>query len=80
MLDIIKFIVEQFAEKKDLVTYDYVDSGETVNVVITLDASDMGKVIGRQGKLAKSLRTILKAVAQKENKTIEIKIQEHEAK
>ena len=79
MLDIIKYIVEQFAEKPELINYEYSDNNNEVTVIITLDASDMGKVIGRQGKLAKSLRTIMKAVAQKENKKITIEIKEHVA-
>ena len=76
MLDIIKYIVEQFAEKPELIDYDYNDNMGDVQVIITLDPSDMGKVIGRQGKLAKALRTVMKTVAQKENKKITIEIKE----
>ena len=76
MIELIKYVVNRFAEKPDQVEYDVVDDGKNVNVVITLDASDMGKVIGRQGKIAKALRTIVRAGAQKENKKYNIEIRE----
>ncbi len=75
MIELIKYVVGAFAEKPDSVEYDVKEAGKEVKVTVTLDASDMGKVIGRGGKLAKALRTIVRACSQKENKkyTIEIK-------
>ena len=52
MLELIKYVVGTFAEKPDAVEYAVDDDGRNVNVKITLDESDMGKVIGRQGKIA----------------------------
>jgi predicted RNA-binding protein YlqC (UPF0109 family) len=79
MLDIIKYIVEQFAEKKDEIEYVVNEKGNVVEVTVILSDDDMGKVIGRQGKIAKALRTIVKAVAVKENKKYEIEIKEKSA-
>ncbi len=76
MLDLIKYIVNQFAEKADEIEYIVTENGDTVDVLIVLDDSDMGKVIGRQGKIAKALRTIVKCVAAKENKKYNIEIKE----
>ncbi len=75
MIELIKFVVGSFAEKPDSVEYDVKESAKEIKVIITLDESDMGKVIGRGGKLAKALRTIVRACTQKESKkyTIEIK-------
>ena len=75
MVELIKFVVGSFAEKPDSVTYDVTETAKEIKVTITLDESDMGKVIGRGGKLAKALRTIVRACTQKESKkyTIEIK-------
>ena len=47
-----------------------------VAVTITLSASDMGKVIGRQGKIAKALRTLVRAGSQKDNVKYNIEIKE----
>lgn len=76
MIELIKYVVTQFAENPDQVEYDIVDDGRSVSVTITLSSSDMGKVIGRQGKIAKALRTLVRAGSLKENKKYNIEIQE----
>ena len=76
MIELIKYIVKCFAEKPDEIDYDIVDDGKNVSVTITLSASDMGKVIGRQGKIAKALRTLVPVGSLKENKKYNIEIVE----
>lgn len=76
MLELIKYIVNRFAEKKDDVEYIVEENDDVVNVTVVLDESDMGKVIGRQGKLAKALRTIVRSASAKENKKYNIEIKE----
>ena len=51
MLDLIKYIVDHFAEDPANVDYNVVEKGNAVDVTILLSESDMGKVIGRQAKL-----------------------------
>ncbi len=74
MLDLIKYIVNQFAEKPEDVEYLTEEKGDTIEVTVLLDESDMGKVIGRQGKIAKALRTIVKAASAKSGKRYNIEI------
>ena len=74
MLDLIKYIVNQFAENPNDVKYDVVENGNNVDVTVLLKESDMGKVIGRQGKIAKSLRTIVSAASKKSGKRYNIEI------
>ena len=74
MLELIKYIVSQFAEKQDEIEYIVKEEGDVVSVTVVLDESDMGKVIGRQGKLAKALRTIVRSASSKENKKYNIEI------
>ena len=76
MLELIKYIVSSFADKKDEIEYIVEEKGDTVNVTVVLDASDMGKVIGRQGKFAKALRTLVRQASSKENKKYNIDIKE----
>ena len=76
MLELIKYIVSRFAEKQDEVKYLVEETEDAVTVTVVLDESDMGKVIGRQGKIAKALRTLVRAGSQKENKKYVIEIQE----
>ena len=76
MIELIKYVVGRFAEKPEEVEYDVADDGKNVTVTITLSASDMGKVIGRQGKIAKALRTLVRAGSLKENKKYNVEIVE----
>ncbi len=76
MIELIKYIVGNFAEKTDEIEYVVEENGDNVNVTIILDESDMGKVIGRQGKLAKALRTLVRAGSGKEGKKYNIDIKE----
>ena len=74
MIELIKYVVNRFAEKPDQVEYDIKDDGKDVSVTITLSASDMGKVIGRHGKIAKEIRTLMRSVAQRQNRHISVDI------
>ena len=58
MLDLIKYIVGQFAEDKENVEYIVNEKEHVIEVSVVLSPSDMGKVIGKQGKIAKAMRTI----------------------
>ena len=79
MLELVKLVVETFADNKDAINYDVKEDGKNVDITITLDPSDMGKVIGRQGKIAKALRTLVRAGSLKENKKNNIEIKEKDA-
>ncbi len=76
MLDLIKYVVFQFAEHKDQVEFQVEEKGDNVNVTVLLLPEDMGKVIGRQGKIAKALRTLVKSASAKSGKRYNIEISE----
>ena len=74
MLELIKYIVDQFAEDKENVSYEVTEKDRAIEV--TLSPADMGKVIGRQGKIAKALRTIVRAATPAASKRYVIEIRE----
>ena len=76
MLDLIKYIVNQFAEEKESVEYAVTEKERVIEVVITLPSSDMGKVIGKQGKIAKAMRTIVRAATPRNSKRYVVEIRE----
>jgi predicted RNA-binding protein YlqC (UPF0109 family) len=76
MLDLIKYIVNQFAEDKENVEYNVVEKDRVIEVTITLPSSDMGKVIGKQGKIAKAMRTIVRAATPRSSKRYVVEIRE----
>ncbi len=75
-LQLIKYIVERFADKKEEIEYLVDEKENAIEVTVLLDPSDMGKVIGKQGKIAKALRTIVNAYTPRENKKYFIEIKE----
>ncbi len=64
MVELVKFMVDELVEKKDEVV---VTMGEENTVYVKVSKSDMGKVIGKDGRIAKAIRTIVKAAGNKEN-------------
>lgn len=78
MLDLIKYIVNQFAENKEEIVYDVKENEGNVDVTVFLTPSDMGKVIGKQGKIAKAIRTLVRSASKKEGKKYTIEIKEKE--
>ena len=75
-LQLIKYIVERFADKKEDVEYKVEEKENAIEVTVLLDPSDMGKVIGKQGKIAKALRTLVSAYTPRESKKYFIEIKE----
>lgn len=76
MLDLIKYIVEQFAEDKENVEYVVNETDRAIDVTVVLSPSDMGKVIGKQGKIAKAMRTIVRFATPANSKKYVIEIRE----
>ena len=58
----------------DDVSVKRVDGENTVVYELRVNDDDMGKVIGKQGRIAKSIRTIIKAAASKEEKRVVVDI------
>lgn len=76
MLDLIKYIVEQFAEDKENIEYEVKEKERVIEVTVILTPSDMGKVIGKQGKIAKAMRTIVRAATPSSSKKYAVEIRE----
>lgn len=80
MLNLIKYIVGQFAEDKDNVEYVVKEKERVIEVSVILAPSDMGKVIGKQGKIAKAMRTIVRAATPANSKKYVVEICERGGK
>ncbi len=76
MLELIKYIVETFAEDKEHLEYQVEETDDAINVTVLLSDSDMGKVIGKQGKIAKALRTLVRCKTPKDSKKYNVEIKE----
>jgi predicted RNA-binding protein YlqC (UPF0109 family) len=74
MKELISYIISELVEKKDEVEI----TEDDLHIKITLAKSDMGKVIGRHGKIIKAVRSIVKAAGQKDNKKYVVDVIERE--
>ena len=72
MKEILQTIILNLVDNKEAVEIKELEGEKSIVFEIKVAESDMGKVIGKQGKLAKSIRTVMKAVAGKEQKRITV--------
>jgi len=74
MEELVKSIVLALVDNPDEVSVSTIEKdGETV-LELKVSPADMGKVIGKQGRIAKAIRVVVKAAGAKENKNVGVEI------
>ena len=68
MKEILNTVITNLVDSKEAVEINEIDGTQSVVFEVKVAENDMGKIIGKQGRIAKSIRTVMKAVAAKENK------------
>lgn len=74
MKELVEVIAKALVEHPDEVVVTEKTEGRNVVVELHVAASDMGKVIGKQGRIAKAIRSVVKAASSKENKIVDVEI------
>ena len=74
MKELVEFIAKSLVENPDSVIVKEVEEDDSIVLKLTVAPEDMGKIIGKQGRIAKAIRTVIKAVAVKQNKRVIIEI------
>ncbi|MGI6434251.1 MAG: KH domain-containing protein [Syntrophomonadaceae bacterium] len=74
MKELVGFIAKLLVDKPDEVDVQERENDNSVIIELRVAPEDMGKVIGKQGKIAKSIRTLTKAAAAKEGKRVVVEI------
>lgn len=75
MKEFIEFIAKHLVDNPDSVSIEETTPNEkTIEMTLKVGAEDVGKVIGKQGKTAQAMRTLLTAIAAKEGKRAILKI------
>jgi uncharacterized protein len=72
--ELVKTIAMALVDHPDQVEVKEIQSSGTIIVELRVSPDDMGKVIGKQGRIAKALRTVVKAAAIKDNKKVVVEI------
>ena len=74
MKDLVEVIAKALVEHPDEVVVTQKEEGKHVTLELHVAASDMGKVIGKQGRIAKAIRSVVKAASTKENQKVDVEI------
>lgn len=73
MEGILEVVIKNLVDNKDEVSIEVkTNDNKSICYEVKVARNDMGKIIGKQGKMAKSIRTIMKAIAGKEHKRVTI--------
>jgi uncharacterized protein len=72
--ELVETIAKSLVDNPDKVQVNEVDGEQSVIIELRVAPEDMGKVIGKQGRIAKAIRTVVKAAAIKENKRVVVEI------
>lgn len=76
MKDLIEYIAKNLVEKPEAVVVHEVVGEKTTIIEVSVDREDIGRIIGKKGRTARALRTILNAAAMKQNKRASLEILE----
>lgn len=74
MGELVEYIAKALVDSPEMVEVNEVEGSQSLIIELKVAPDDMGKVIGKQGRIAKAIRTVVKAAATKENKRVIVEI------
>lgn len=74
MTELVKYIAQMIVNHPDKVSVTSRDVGRAIVIELHVDPEDMGKVIGKQGRIAKAIRAVVKAATLKDKKKYIVEI------
>ncbi len=76
MVELVEFIARSLVDHPEMVEVKQANKGRSIIVELKVCPEDMGRVIGKKGRIAKAIRTIVKASATKLNERVTVDIVE----
>ncbi|MFD3156539.1 KH domain-containing protein [Haloimpatiens sp. FM7330] len=74
MKELLEVIAKALVDNPEMVSVNQIAGEQSIILELKVAPEDMGKVIGKQGRIAKAIRTVVKAAAIKENKRVVVEI------
>ena len=74
MKELVEVIAKALVDNPGEVVVTEREEGKNVTIELHVAATDMGKVIGKQGRIAKTIRTLVKAASSKDDKKVDVEI------
>ena len=75
MKDLVEFMAKSLVDDPDAVQINETEGPDAVILELNVSPDDMGKVIGKQGRIAKAMRSVVKAATTKGDKQVFVEIQ-----
>lgn len=76
MDELLTFLVKSLVEKEEEVAVEKEESESSVTFTVKVASSDLGKVIGKNGKTATSIRTVMKSIGARTHKKVFVKFED----
>ena len=76
--DTVNFLVDNLIEDKDAYHLESNEKGKSVFIKIIVNEENMGKLIGKNGRIITSMRTLISSIAKKDNKLVKIEIKKED--
>ena len=74
MKDILKLVIENLVENKEDISIEEIEENKVTIFKVKVNQDEMGKVIGKQGKISHSIRTLMKSIGAKEQKKVDVEL------
>jgi len=74
LVELLEYLARQLVDEPDAVRVEEIDDGEDLVLRLHVAEGDVGKVIGRQGRIARALRTVVRAAAAREQRRVLVEI------
>ena len=75
MKELVEVIAKALVDHPEEVSVNEKNEGRTIVLELHVAEGDMGKVIGKQGRIAKAIRSVVNAAASRENKQVSVEIE-----
>ncbi len=72
--EMLTYLVGNLVEKPEEIQVNVLETGSSITLQLRVAAEDMGRVIGRQGRIAKEIRTLIKAMGLRDEKRVMVDI------
>ena len=74
MKEFLEYVARSLVDKPDAVQVELEEEEDEVSLILTVDQEDMGRVIGRDGRIANAIRSLLRVMGTRDGRHVELEI------
>ncbi|HEX6129943.1 MAG TPA: KH domain-containing protein [Candidatus Limnocylindria bacterium] len=78
MKELLEYLARSLVDNPDAVSVEVEEDDDEVALILTVDESDMGRVIGRDGRIANAIRALLRVAAARDGRHVELEIESND--